>query len=505
MGNNRINSPALRAKVCDAQQAAELIEDGMGLGCGGFTPSGAPKAVSRALAQRAADAHAKGDPFAVRLFTGASTSPDLDGELARNDAISLRVPYNGDASLRDKINAGKTAYVDTHLSKVAPWARSGFFGDIDVAIVEATSIREDGGIVPTLSIGNNQAWLDLAKTVIVEVNAYHNPAIEGMHDIVTSGIAPNGQFDMPIRKVADRIGEPVLRVNPDKVRAVVLTDEPDLNAKFRDIDEGAKMIAGHLMEFFLHETRVGRLPSPLPPLQSGVGNVANAVMAAFGDGPFDNLVAYTEVIQDGMLAMLRSGKMLSVSGAAFAVSADEAVRVNADMEFLRERIVLRPQDVSNNPEVIRRLGCIAMNTMIEADIYGNVNSTRVMGSRVQNGIGGSGDFARAAHLSIFMAPSVAKGGSISAIVPMVSHVDHINQDVQVMVTEQGLADLRGLSARQRARAVIQNCAHPAYRPMLLGYLERAESSRYGGDTPHLLNEALGWHHRFLETGTMQPG
>lgn len=503
MGEDRIKSANFRQRICSAEDAAALIKHGDGVGCGGFTPSGSPKAVGRALAARAEAAHAAGDPFAIRLLTGASTSPDVDGALARANAVSFRLPYNGDTAMRARINAADTAYVDTHLSRVAPWVRAGFFGPVNVAIIEAAAIREDGGIVPTLSIGNNKTWLDMADTVIIEVNAYHNPAIEGMHDIWAGDTLPADQRSLPIYHPGDRIGEAVLRVDPAKVRAVVLTNEPDLNATFRDTDDGARAIAGHLMDFFAHETRHGRLPQTLPPLQSGVGNVANAVMAAFGDGPFDNLVAYTEVIQDGMLTMLHSGKMKMVSGAAFSVSADVAARLNDDMEFLRQRIVLRPQEVSNNPEVIRRLGCIAMNTMVEADIYGNVNSTRMMGSRVQNGIGGSGDFARSAHLSIFMAPSVAKGGAISAIVPMVSHVDHINQDVQIMVTEQGLADLRGLSARQRARAIIAHCAHPDYRPMLTDYLDRAERGQLGGDTPHLLGEALGWHQRFLDTGSMR--
>src|SRR6185295_10484265 len=87
----------------------------------------------------------------------------------------------------------------------------------------------------------------------------------------------------------------------------------------------------------------------------------------------------------------------------------------------RHRIILRPQEISNHPEVIRRLGCLAMNGMIEADIYGNVNSTHLMGSSIQNGIGGSGDFARNAYISMFVTPSTAKGGLISCIVPMASH------------------------------------------------------------------------------------
>jgi succinyl-CoA:acetate CoA-transferase len=167
------------------------------------------------------------------------------------------------------------------------------------------------------------------------------------------------------------------------------------------------------------------------------------------EGPFEGLTSYTEVIQDGMIRLLKSGKVTSASATAFSLSPAMLDEVNADMATYREKIVLRPQEISNNPGIIRRLGVIAMNGMIEADIYGNVNSTHVMGARIQNGIGGSGDFARNGYLSIFMAPSSAKKGTISTIVPMVSHVDHTEHDVQVLVTEQGLADLRGLSPRQR--------------------------------------------------------
>ncbi|MFY9675598.1 MAG: acetyl-CoA hydrolase/transferase C-terminal domain-containing protein, partial [Terriglobales bacterium] len=212
---------------------------------------------------------------------------------------------------------------------------------------------------------------------------------------------------------------------------------------------------------------------------------------------------YTEVIQDGMIKLLKSGKLTSASATAFSLSPDMLDEVNADMASYRERIVLRPQEISNNPGIIRRLGVIAMNGMIEADIYGNVNSTHVMGSRIQNGIGGSGDFARNGYLSIFMAPSIAQKGTISTIVPMVSHVDHTEHDVQVVVTEQGLADLRGLSPRQRAHLIIEKCAGGDYKAQLLDYLNRAERLSYGKHTPHLLTESLGWHNRYLRTGDMR--
>jgi succinyl-CoA:acetate CoA-transferase len=196
-----------------------------------------------------------------------------------------------------------------------------------------------------------------------------------------------------------------------------------------------------------------------------------------------------------MLAMLKSGTLACVSSTALSLSAEAMAELNGNLDFYRSRIILRPQEISNHPEIIRRLGVIAMNGMIEADIYGNVNSTHVLGTQIMNGIGGSGDFARNAYLSIFMTASTAKHDTLSCIVPMVSHVDHTEHDVEVIVTEQGLADLRGLSPKQRARQVINHCAHPKFRPGLTDYFERALRDSPGKHTPHLLGEAFSWHQR----------
>ncbi|MGB7601841.1 MAG: acetyl-CoA hydrolase/transferase C-terminal domain-containing protein, partial [Candidatus Sulfotelmatobacter sp.] len=301
-----------------------------------------------------------------------------------------------------------------------------------------------------------------------------------------------------------RIGTPYLEVPAEKVAAIVLTDSPDRNSAFKAPDEASKRIAWHILEFLSWEVQKGRMPANLLPLQSGVGNIANAVLFGLEEGPFEGLTSYTEVIQDGMIGLLKSGKVTSVSATAFSMSPEMLTEVNADMASYRSRIVLRPQEISNHPEIIRRLGVIAMNGMIEADIYGNVNSTHVMGSRIQNGIGGSGDFARNGYLSIFMAPSTAQHGDISTIVPMVSHVDHTEHDVQVIVTEHGLADLRGLSPRQRAHLIIEKCSSPEYKPLLVDYLNRSERLSYGKHTPHLLTESLGWHNRYLRSGKMRP-
>jgi succinyl-CoA:acetate CoA-transferase len=190
-----------------------------------------------------------------------------------------------------------------------------------------------------------------------------------------------------------------------------------------------------------------------------------------------------------MLELIKSGKLTCASATSFSLSPAALTELNADLPRFKDSIILRPQEISNHPEVIRRLGVIAMNGLIEADIYGNVNSTHIMGTSIMNGIGGSGDFARNAFISIFMTPSSAKNGSISCIVPMVSHVDHTEHDVQIIVTEQGLADLRGLSPKQRAKVVIENCAHPNFRPALREYYDRARRYSPGRHTPHLLDEA----------------
>ena len=499
---SRIRCPKLSKRIMSARDAASLIPSGVNVGMSGFTGAGYPKAVPQALAEHIRDHRARGENFRISVWTGASTAPELDGALAEVDGIEMRLPYQSDPTCRQKINEGKMEYMDIHLSHVAQHAWSGFFGKLDIAVIEVVGITEDGRLIPSSSIGNNKTWIDQADKVILEVNHGQSAGLEGMHDVYYGTTLPPRRKPIPITKPDERFGEKYLMCPPEKVIAVVETNSPDRNSRFSDPDENSRRIAGHLLDFFASEVEKKRLPANLLPLQSGVGNIANAVMAGLNEGPFNNLTAYTEVLQDGMLEMLKSGKLAKASATAFSLSPEANQELADNIDFYRDRIVLRTQEISNHPEVIRRLGIIAMNGMIEADIYGNVNSTHVMGTRIMNGIGGSGDFARNGFLSVFMTPSTAKGGSISTIVPMVSHVDHTEHDVQIVVTEQGLADLRGLPPRQRALNIIEKCAHPDFRPRLRDYFERACNSGRGMHTPHLLEEALSWHHRFEETGQM---
>ncbi len=499
----RIRDPRIARRITSAAEAANLVEPGANVGMSGFTGSGHPKRVPAALAQRITEANRAGEPMRIGLWTGASTAPEVDGALAEADGIDLRLPYQSDPVTRDRINSAALRYTDMHLSHVAPRVWQGFFGRLDVAIVEATAITEDGHLVPSSSVGNNKTWIEQADQVIVELNERHGEGMEGMHDIYYGTALPPQRKPIPLTRPCDRIGLPHLECPQDKIVAVVRTEEPDRGTAFRPPDATSRGIAGHVLDFLGEEVRSGRLPRELLPLQSGVGNVANAVLDGLRTGPFRDLTAYTEVIQDGMLDLLDAGVLRAASATALSLSPEADDRFHDGIADYRDKIVLRPQEISNHPEVVRRLGCLAMNGIVEADIYGNVNSTHLMGSSVQNGIGGSGDFARNAYLSIFVTPSSAKRGAISTIVPMVSHVDHTEHDVDVIATEQGLADLRGLAPAERARVVIDNCAHPDFRPALHDYFERAQRDSFGLHTPHLLDESLSWHHRFVRTATMR--
>ncbi len=500
----RILNESYRQKVMSAQEAAALIKNGDTIGFSGFTGAGYPKDFPLALAERAKQLHQAGEEFRVNVYTGASTAPELDGALAEAGAVGYRMPYQSDPETRRRINSGDIDYTDIHLSHSALQLRQGFLGSLDYAVVEVAAIKEDGSAVPSSSVGNNAVYLERAEKVILEVNSWQSLDLEGMHDVYRNVQLPPHRLPLPLTGAGDRIGEPTYHIDPAKVVAVVECERPDRNTPFKAPDAISEAIAGYYIDFLSAEVKRGTLPASLLPLQSGVGNVANAVLAGLKDGPFNDLVSFTEVIQDGMVDLIDAGKMSVASATAFSLSPEYAAKMNDNAASYRKSIVLRQQEVSNHPELIRRLGVLACNGMIEADIYGNVNSTHIMGSKMQNGIGGSGDFARNAYISAFVTPSVAKGGAISAIVPMVSHVDHTEHDVAVIITEQGLADLRGVAPRKRARLVIEKCAHPDYRPLLLDYLERAEKSGNGLHTPHLLNEAHAFHIRFLESGTMKP-
>lgn len=431
--------------------------------------------------------------------SGASINSEVDGILAEAGIVNLRLPFQSEKKMRDRINAGEIRYVDQHLSQTAEMIRQGALPPIDVAIVEAVAITEEGYIVPTTSVGNSHIFVEKAKTIIVELNQAQPYTLEGIHDLYSP--AEQGKRDpILLTGVDQRLGTAALVVDSDRIRGIVLTNQPDITSKIVQPDSETAAMAEHLIQFLRSEVTAGRLPANLAPLQSGVGSIANAVLHGFLQSEFTDLEVYSEVLQDAVFNLLDAGKIRFASGCSITLSPGKVSAVMDQFDKYRNKLILRPQEISNHPEIIRRLGLIAMNTAIEVDIYGNVNSTHVLGTKMMNGIGGSGDFARNSRLAIFLTKSIAKNGAISSIVPFVSHVDHTEHDVDVIVTEQGVADLRGLPPRERARLVIENCAHPSYRPQLWEYFN--EALQRGAHTPHMLEKALSWHVRYEKEGTM---
>jgi len=495
MSYDRIKLKSLLDKVITAEQAAQLFENGMIVGSSGFTKAGDSKVVLPALADRA-----KTDPLKITLITGASLGHGTDGKLAEAGVLAKRMPFQVDRTLRGKINSGEVLFIDQHLSETAELLHNKNLASVDIAVLEVAAIEADGSIIPTTSVGNSATFAALAKHVILEINTAVPMEIRGIHDIYQAEDYPRRNV-IPIVAPENKIGRKTIALDPSKVVGILFTDIEDSPADIAEPDTKTTAIASHILNFFEKEVEMGHLSSSLLPLQAGIGKVANAVLMGFKDSNFRNLTMFSEVLQDSTFDLIDAGVMDFASASSITVSKPCYDRVFGNLDKYRDKMVLRPQNISNTPGLIRRLGVIAINTAIEFDIYGNVNSTHISGTNIMNGIGGSGDFARNAYLSIFVTQAASKEDRISHVLPMVSHVDHTEHDVDILVTDIGLADLRGLAPRERAQVIIDNCVHPDYKEQLQDYYDRA--CERGGHTPHILEEAFSWHVNLRDQGSMK--
>jgi acetyl-CoA hydrolase len=485
--------------ILTAEEAAAMVNHNEHIGFSGFTPAGAAKVIPSAIAQRAIAEHEAGRDFKVGVLTGASTGPSLDGALAKADAIKFRTPYQSDKDLRASINAGKTHFFDMHLSLLPQYVRYGFLGPLDWAVVEAADVSVDGKVLLTTSVGAAPTFLSQAKRVLIEVNERHPKELLGFHDIYEPE-SPPYRRPIPINNAEDRIGTQRVWVDPKKIMGIVHSNRPDEVKDFSPVTGVTTKIGFNVAEFLASELKAGRIPKQFLPIQSGVGNVANAVLGAMGAHPeIPRFQMYSEVIQDAVIDLVKADRCSFVSGVSLTVTDAVLQSMYDNLDFFRRRLMLRPQEITNNPEIVRRIGIISVNTALEADIFGNINSTHVLGQKMMNGIGGSGDFTRNAYISIFTCPSTAKDGKISAIVPMCSHMDHSEHSVQVLITEHGIADFRGKDPRERAELVINNCVDPSYRDLMWTYFKLTEN----GHTPQTFRSAFAFHEAFLETGDMR--
>jgi len=489
--------------ILTAAEAAALIKDGDNMALSGFTPNANPKAIFRELSKRAIREHEAGKPFAVGIFTGASSCQSVEGDMAAAHAIKFRAPFSTNEDFRKHVNLEEIDYEDMHLGHMAERLRHGFYGTMDWAVIEVSDyevkdgecrayLTSAGGIVTTIA--------RLAKRVILEHNRFHNPNSRFLHDTYEPEDNGWNRKPIPVLTPYHRVGKDYVAIDPSKIVGVIESNIPEEARAFKAVDEFTAAMGHHVAEFLVADMKKGHIPPQFLPIQSGVGATGNAVLAALGgNANIPRFNVYSEVVQDAAIHWMLEGKIIDASATAMTVTNECLEQVYDNMDYFSQHLTIRQSEIANSPEVIRRLGVIALNTAIECDIYGNENSSHICGSKLMNGIGGSCDYERNGYISVFTTPSIAKGGKISAIVPMCTHVDSTEHDVDVIVTEQGVADLRGKGPRRRAEEIIENCAHPEYKPLLREYLRIADK----GHEPQSMTAAFAMHDTLMKKGDMR--
>ena len=471
----------LKEKVCPAETAAEMIFDGAVVSASGYTAVGDPKATFYALAEKA-----KADGTKIHLVTAAQMSKGAETALVDAGALISRAPFVVCPAVSKAANAGSIKYTEAAMSKMPRLVEDGCFGSIDFAIIEALDVSEDGDVTPTTSIGMNSQFCRQARYIILEINRTQPEALSGIHDILETPYHMGQQ----LKAVNERVGKTTFKIDLSKVVAVVFSDIPDEEPAPVNITAQESAICSNLMEF-LECNFDGR---SLPPLQTGIGGVSLAILNALSKSDYENIKFYCGALQEPMLDMLESGKASQISGGAFAMTqagqkrfseikeemdsiADLRISLNGgtahEGDRLADKLVLRNMEVANSLIATSSVGLIALNTGIEMDIYGNLNTSHILGRKVVNGIGGGASFAECSALSVMLMPSARKDGAISTFVESTGHVDIVHHDVDVVISEQGIADLRGKTDIEAAQLIISNCVHPDYKDKLADYLDEA--------------------------------
>lgn len=460
-----------------AAEAAALIDDGSTIACSGYASIGAAKAVPRALAERIRAARRRGEQFDVRPCAGLGLGGTDDSRPNRHASPWSEEETYGPVRPGD-VNAAEAEAL-TRAGRLPAPSANGLPRQFDVAIVEAVDAVRDGRIYLTTSSGATPAMLARARKVIIEINQGQSCRLTDIHDVAAAPEPPYRVY-VPIQEPLDRIGAPYALVDARKIMGIVETDEAEETPSFDAPDEISEQIAEHIATFLHHEVQLSDLPPDLLPFQVGAGSLTNAVASQLGSShDLPPLVMYGDVLPDALVDLMEDGRVRGASATSLTLSHGKLRHVFANMDFFAPRIVLRPQTISHNHAVLQRLGIIAINAALEIDVHGCANATRTWCGRA--GAGPADDFVRNAYLSFLVMPSVARGDCISAIVPRVSHVDYPGRSIQVLVTEQGVADLRGLDPAERAEAIVENCAHPMYRDYLRSYIDETSLRRQGAD------------------------
>lgn len=478
----------LKGKVCAPDEAASLIRDNAVVAASGYTMAGAPKATLMALADRGR----AGEIRQIDLITAAQLPVEVENALAEAGILRRRAPFTVSDSVRKMSNSQQLHYVEVAMGKMPRLLASGSFGRPQTAVIEILGLGDDGQAIPTTSVGVNQLMCQMAEQIILEVNSAQPELLCGIHDVYESPTHTGTTLASP----GARVGSPFLQLDLSKIAAIVYTQAPDPVSATSNPTRAETAICDNLLDF-LAQTFPG---DTLPPIQTGIGGLSKAILTRLQTGRYRDLEFFCGALQCEMVQLLIQGKATLLSGGSIQLDPDTVKQLREFGPTLADHLVLRSMEVCNGSAAISSVGVLALNTGIEVDMFGNVNSSHIGGSRLVNGIGGGAAFAGNAQLSVVLMPTSRKGGSISCFVPYTPHVDIIHHDVDVIISEFGVADLRGRDDVECARQIIQNCAHPSYRAALESVLNRALSK--GGHHPLSLADSFAWHEHFQLHGTM---
>lgn len=419
-----VEESLIEQKRLTAEQAVAMVRPDMRVYLGGG--AGIPQVVEAALAECVRNLTEVEIVHVLTFAGGAYLQPGMER------AFRHRALFAG-ANAREAINSGRADYVPVFLSEIPRLFREGSL-PLDVAFIQVSPPDEHGFCSYGIEVGVTKPAAESAKLLIAEINP-RMPRVLGDSFIHIS------QIDYVVL-----VDYALPEAHPPKVTAV-------------------------------HE-RIGEIIAELVPdeatLQLGIGALPNAVLAKL-DGKRD-LGIHSELFSDGVVDLVEAGVVTNGAKSIHRgkIVAGFAFGTQRLYDFTRDNamIELHPTDYVNDPFVIaQNKKMTAINSAIEVDLSGQVCADSV-GTRIYSGIGGQLDFVRGAARSeggkaIIALPSTAKGG-ISRIVPRLrdgAGVVTTRGDIHYVVTEYGVANLRGKSLRERAADLIR-VAHPDHRDEL---------------------------------------
>ena len=430
-----------KARIMTAEEAVRMISRGKVVFIG--TAAGEPQTLTRELATQSSE---KGDTEIIQALS-LFLSPkrvDMTKQNFRFNALFVG------PGVRSMVQEGRGEYTPAHLSEMALLFEEGLIR-IDYALIQVAPPDADGNFSLGVSVDVTKSAAKSASHVIAQVNP-----------------------SMPSTR-----GDSCLHVTD--IDAFVIQEEPLLEWRSPpEESEEIRIIGRH----------VAALVDDGATIQIGYGSIPDAVLSYLDEKK--DLGVHTEMFSDGLIDLIEKGVITGKKKSLHygAVVASFALGSQRLYDYIRDHDLFEfyPSSYTNSPCTIQaNRHMVAINSALAVDLTGQVCADQLE-HEFYSGIGGLADFMRGASMSkrgksVIALPSTAQGGSVSRIVgslPEGSAVTVNRCDVHHVVTEFGIAELRGMTIEQRALELIE-VAHPKFRAALLeqakrmGYVRREVS------------------------------